>query len=227
MATVNNNPIPRSPRPAVQAWGRAHAPIFVGQAEQLGLPEEQAALYKAAVDELDAAVRAQEAARNVYRTATTNAEKALARLLAVQGDTVRIIRAYAESTDNPQAVYSAGQLPPIATPTKMAEPAQPRSVTASLVATSGAIELRWKAKNPEGSSGTSYIVRRRLPGEAAFTIVGITGKKRYTDSTLPAGHGRMEYTIQGQRSDLSGPVSALMTVSFGAVEASRATRLAA
>lgn len=55
----------------------------------------------------------------------------------------------------------------------------------TLDAATGELALTWKASNPAGISGTSNILRR-LPSEAEFMFIGVTGTKRYVDSTLIA-----------------------------------------
>lgn len=64
-------------------------------------------------------------------------------------------------------------------------------------------------------SGTSYVIRRRLAGEARFSVIGIAGKKVFVDKTIPGGVAQVEYTVEGQRSNLTGPLSEILTVSFG------------
>jgi hypothetical protein len=74
---------------------------------------------------------------------------------------------------------------------------------------------RWKASNPAGTSGTAYIIRHKLPEESAFSFIGVSGKKEFIDDTLIAGPDSVQYTVQGQRADSSGPVSPIFTVMFG------------
>ncbi|GMU84513.1 MAG: hypothetical protein AMXMBFR47_43820 [Planctomycetota bacterium] len=88
-------------------------------------------------------------------------------------------------------------------------------MTVTLDASGGNITLRWKAANPTGTSGTSYIIRRRLPGESEFSFIGVFGKKEFIDDSLIAGPDSVQYTVQGQRADSSGPLSPIFTVNFG------------
>ena len=92
---------------------------------------------------------------------------------------------------------------------------QPTNLTITLTPVDGALSLRWKCVNPQGAAGTSYIVRRRLTGESAWTFIGVSGKKEFVDNTLVAGPDSVQYTVQGQRSDQSGPLSEIFTVNFG------------
>jgi len=131
------------------------------------------------------------------------------------GDVVRSIRAFAEQQANPNAVYNLAQIPPASEPTTAPPPAQPTDLTVTLEAASGDLMLSWKASNPTGTSGTSYIIRRKLPGENAFSFIGVSGKKKFVDTTLIAGPDSVQYTVQGQRADSTGPLSQVFIVTFG------------
>src|SRR5262249_6346137 len=129
------------------------------------------------------------------------------------GDTVRLIRAFAESQSKPSTIYALAQIPPPSQPTPQPPPDQPTNLQVLLDAAMGTLTLRWKAANP--GSGTSYIIKRRLPGETEFTFIGVSGKKTFVDDTFIAGPDSVQYTVQGQRADSSGPVSPVFTVNFG------------
>ena len=43
----------------------------------------------------------------------------------------------------------------------------------------------------------------------------MSGKKSFVDDTLVAGPDSVQYTVQGQRANLSGPVSPIFVVNFG------------
>jgi hypothetical protein len=50
------------------------------------------------------------------------------------------------------------------------------------------------------------VSRSNAPG-GAFTFLGSTGEKRFTDTTLPAGSSCITYNVQGVRSKTTGPVA--------------------
>jgi hypothetical protein len=87
----------------------------------------------------------------------------------------------------PQTVYQLVQIPPPAAPTPAPPPAQPSDLTVLLDAARGQLTLYWKGANPAGTSETSYIVRRRLPGWSEFSFIGVSRKKMFVDDTLVAG----------------------------------------
>lgn len=206
---------PESPRAAFLQWCQAHAPVWTANAAAIGLTPAQATTFDTQTDALAAAILAQEQAKQNYQVATQEVNGAYAALRASAGDDVRLIRAYAESQSKPEVVYNIAQIPPPAAPTPMPPPGQPTDLTVTLAPSNGDLTLRWKCTNPPGAAGTSYIIRRRLPGESEFTFLGVSGKKEFVDNTLVAGPDSVQYTVQGQRSDSSGPLSAIFTVNFG------------
>ncbi|MBI5864618.1 MAG: fibronectin type III domain-containing protein [Planctomycetes bacterium] len=206
---------PTSPRAAFLQWCEAHAPVFTANAAAIGLTPAQATAFATATTAGAAALLAQEQARQAALVATQQAQTAFDTLRAGAGDTVRLIRAFAESQTKPEVVYNTAQIPPPSPPSPAPPPAQPTDLTVTLDASGGNLTLRWKAANPTGTSGTSYIIRRRLPGESEFAFIGVSGKKEFVDDSLVAGPDSVQYTVQGQRADSSGPLSPTFTVNFG------------
>lgn len=207
---------PTTPRAAFLAWCQAHKDVFTTNAAAIGITPAMATIFKTATETAAADALAQEKARLAALAATQTTNNSFQALRRAALDTVRTIRTFAENTGNP-AVYQIAQIPPPAIPTPAAPPGQPTELTCTLDASSGDLELRWKANNPAGTSGTSYIVRRRVPSEGggSFTFVGATGAKRFVDSTFVSGPDSVQYTVQGQRADSAGPVSQIFTVNFG------------
>lgn len=214
---------PVSPRADFVEWCQAHAPVFAADPDAIGMTAGQAAKFKSVTDAAAKAILAQQEAQQAAAVATQRVRAALADLQAGAGDAVRSIRACAELNSNPNKIYSTAQIPPPADPSPTPAPDQPRRLAVTLVAATGALTLTWKAANPRGTSGTAYVIRRRLPGETAFRFLGVTGEKRFTDETVPAGTERVEYTIQGQRGKRTGPLSEILVVVIGKAEADTRT----
>lgn len=206
---------PTTPRSDFLEWCQAHDSVFTDNAAAIGLTPEQATAFATYTASAASATVKQEQAKQASKVATQVVTKAFRDLQSNAGDTVRTIRTFAENSADPDAVYNTAQIPPPGKPTPAPPPAEPTNLTVLLETSDGFLTLRWKASNPAGTSGTSYIVRRRLPGEAQFTFIGVTGSKKYVDSTLVAGPDSVQYTVQGQRADSAGPVSQIFTVNFG------------
>ena len=215
---------PESPRSDFLAWCVAHKDVFTTNQAALGLTAAQTTAFKTAVTDAASASDAQTAAKDAAQAATTAVNLKFTALRDKAAEMVRTIRTYAENTNNP-GVYALAQIPPPAAGSPVPPPAQPTNLTVAIDPATGAIQLKWKAANPAGSSGTSYIVRRKLPTQTSWEFVGVTGSKAFTDSSFAAGPDSVQYTVQGQRSDQSGPVSGILTVNFGHPGDRKSTRL--
>jgi len=206
---------PRKPRAAFLNWCRVHDNVFSEHAAQLGLSDEEAKAFKTATLIAKNRLLEQRAAQEAALVATQRVKAVFGYLEKTAGNTVRTIRAFAEMSNDPNAVYAIAQIPPPADPSPQRPPVRPSDLSVQLNPTAGTLALRWKATNPVGTSGTSYIIRRRLPGQAEFAFIGVAGKKSFVDDTLVAGTKSAQYTVQGQRADLAGPVSPIFAVHFG------------
>jgi hypothetical protein len=205
---------PTSPRADFLAWCQAHTLLFQTNAAAIGLSAAQATNFKNTTTDTAAALNAQFIAKEAAKAATLTVNTKFDDLFASAAEMVRTIRTFAENTNNP-GVYAIAQIPPPPVPQPLPAPTQPTNLSATLEATSGDITLRWKATQPEGAAGTSYIVRRRAAGQAEFAFVGVVGGKKFVDDTLVAGPDSVAYTVQAQRSDATGPVSEILTINFG------------
>lgn len=206
---------PTSPRSALLEWCQAHEDLWVTNATSIGLTVPQANAFKDATDAAAAASLAQEQAKQAAKVATQTAEAAFESLRSSVGDTVKLIRAYAINATDPLNVYNLAQIQPPAPPSPAPPPAQPTNLNVSLDPSEGYLMLSWKAENPTGTSGTSYMIKRKLPTESTFTFIGVSGTKKFVDETLVAGPDSVQYTVQGTRANQVGPVSPIFTVSFG------------
>jgi len=207
---------PTAPRSAFVAWCSAHTSIFSSNDEAIGLTPAQALAFSTATTQAVAALNSAEMARQYFLATQDMMRTKLSALRGSASETVRSIRTFAENAGDSN-VYVIAQIPPPAIPSPIPPPAKPGDLEVSLDPPSGAVTLRWKAANPVGSAGTSYIVRRRNPAVAGstFEFIGVTGSKKFVDGTFIAGPDAVQYTVQGQRSDSSGPLSDIFTVNFG------------
>lgn len=164
-----------------------------------------------------------QAAREASKTATQAFYADTAAMRSLAAEMIAQIKAYADLQANPTAIYNAAQIPLPAPPSAPPLPGVPDSVLVTLQ-TGGAVTLSWEAANAAASSGVVYIVERKLPGQAAFAVVGFSPgstvesrRMSWTDAAIPtsaAGQG-VQYVITGQRSGQSGPASTAITVEFG------------
>lgn len=206
--------IPTSPRSDFLAWCQAHVNTFITQADNIGLTEDQANAFSAAVTAATTSNNAATLAKLNAESANENNSEKFSDLRRSASEMVRSIRTFAENEDNPQ-VYIIANVPPPVDPSTAPPPAKPTNLAVQLNTSNGAVMLSWKASNPVGTAGTSYIVRRRTSPTGEFQFVGVTGQKKFTDNTFFAGPDSVQYTVQGQRADSAGPASDIFTITFG------------
>ncbi len=205
---------PTTPRAAFLTWGLAHAIVFDNEEGNIGLTAGQVTAFTNAINAANAANQAQENARLAYRSAVSAATEAFNAARRSASLTTKVIRTFADTSNNPN-VYTLAQIPPPAVPGTAPPPAKPSDLSVELNTASGALTLRWKASNPVGTTGTSYLIKRKLPGQAEFVYAGISGEKKFVDNNFIAGPDSVQYTVQGHRSDAVGPESDAFTINFG------------
>jgi hypothetical protein len=185
--------------------------------ESYGLSALQAAEYQALSDIYRACyvVAIAPGTRTVGTVSAKNDAREKLRVAA--GNLARIIRGTSSVTDAEKIalglsvpgshVAAAGAaVDSLGTPTRF-------SVTLDGI---GGLILKWKCTNPR-ATGTVYQISRSIQppvGTGRFTFLGISRKRKFIDSTVPAGASEMNYQIQAVRSTAVGPV-ATFNVMFG------------
>ncbi len=207
--------VPSTPRPAVLAWCEAHIETFRTRAEEIGLQPDQGLTFATLTEAYATAAGELEKAKLAVSSKAEIANAAYTAMRRSMTNAVTDIRQFAEEQADPAAIYALADVPPRATPSQLPPPGRPSDFSVELLDTSGALQLRWKCVNPRGAVGTSYIIRRRLPGENAFTFIGVTGERRFVDNTFIAGPDNVSYTVQAQRADRAGLESPIYTINFG------------
>lgn len=209
----------------------SHWPVWLAQFAGLGVSQLQIQNFKQLTQAARTAFDAAQAAKQAARAAVTNQDQALRAAITNAADLIRVIKSYAELTNNPDAVYALAQIPSPSAPTPALAPTRPINIRLQLES-NGGLTIQWKAapNSPatpdldESSSGVTYSIYRRLPGESAMRIVGtatpprtgaVRGYASWTDNDIPAGSNGITYAIQGARGELAGPTSDAFVVTLG------------
>lgn len=204
----------------------AHVPVWESSPTGLGLTAAMVLQFKNATDSMRAKYEAAQSARQASKAATTaqNAQITAARRLAA--DLVRQIKAFAAMQPVPAAIYALAEIPEEQPPQPAAPPGVPTNILVTLLPT-GAVQVFWEADNASASTGGFFNISRKLPGQAAFSVLtgatGTTSQGRtmsFIDTTVPASAAGLgvQYVIQGRRGELVGEASPAFTVQFGADE---------
>lgn len=192
----------------------AHITPWTTNAAAIGLTPASVTALGTLTTNARKAFDAAEAARQAAKSATQayyDAVRAMHNGPGAGADMIDTIRNKAQSTNNP-AVYTLAQIPPPATPGTTPPPGTPFGFTVGLLQ-DGSLELKWKCNNPSGTQGTIYEVKRQIGG-GAFSFIGASGVKTFTDDTLSSGSTPATYQITAVRSTARGN-PAQFTVNFG------------
>ena len=205
------------------AFAIAHAAVWDLDPTGLGLSAPQVASFTSAVNTASASLAAANAARDASKAATVVLRKDISIARQNAADLIRIIKGYAQTQSNPEAVYAQAQIPPPAAPSPTPAPDKPYNFLVTLN-TDGSVTLSWECDGAAASTGGYFTIKRRLPSETNFTLIGITPgattevrRPNFTDETVPtaAAAAGVQYIIQGFRGTKPGSPSDAMTVLFG------------
>jgi hypothetical protein len=155
-------------------------------------------------EELDAAREAlllRHQAISAARSATLRLRIALAELGEAGAQVIGEVKA--KAIVDGAAIYSRASLPVPAKPSRLGPPGKATNLSVKL-RSNGALHLSWKCKQPRGARGTMYQVHRSMGVGGEFAFLGATGKKKFTDATVPAGVRTVCYRIVAIRSTARG-----------------------
>lgn len=213
------------------AFYRSRIGVWAASAGEIGLTPGAVDRLAGLLADAEAARLANAQAKQAARAAASTYREAVEALHGSPGagaDMIAAIRNHAETTDDP-AVYSLARIAGPKTPRRPGSappPGKPTRFEAELLP-GGAVRLRWVCRNPRGTQGTIYLVQRQLlPGGAVETL-GTTGRKRFTDDTLPRGggeSGEVVYCVTAMRSTRRGAMGKFFVKLGGRSAASAGAR---
>ncbi|HEV2296741.1 MAG TPA: hypothetical protein VGR35_23065 [Tepidisphaeraceae bacterium] len=203
--------VPRKLSEKIQ-WCEGHVAPFNSNAVAIGTTVPEAAAFQTKTEAFRAALTAANEARIAAKDASLALKNAVAAVdIAAQG-IIKQVRAKAETTNDPN-VYTLASIPAPATPSVIGAPGLPTGMKVTLNP-DGSLKLGWDCVNPVGSQGVIYHVYRQLGAVGEFTFVGGSGKKEFTDASVPSGIATIVYKVQGVRTTAIG-VAAEFIVRFG------------
>ena len=206
--------IPRQPEQAVD-WVQAHVPTWTASAELLKLDAATLGQLGALASAAATARQAKINAWNAYRNSVSTFDDAVKSMRTLAGGQVSTIRSTARNAENPQAIYTAAQIPAPADPSPAPAPGTPTMFKHQL-AVNGELTVRFRCPNPPRVGAVTYRVDRRVGVSTnpwqPFTILK---KRELTDNTIPLGSSEVAYRITAQTTTRDGQV-AQFSIQFGA-----------
>ncbi|BAM03850.1 hypothetical protein [Phycisphaera mikurensis] len=201
MATTPENAYPTTRLLQIQ-FGEDRAATIQAQADELGVPKSEADRY---ADEVQAAAEANTAYRLAQQRARDlgeTARAAAARMNRTAASVIANVRARAEISADPAAVYAIASIAARQAPTPQGPPAAPTAVTCTL-GSDGVTTITWAGS----TQGTTFTVERELLMADGTTVpfaafAGPTGRP-IQDGTVPVGTATARYRVKAFRGNQS------------------------
>ena len=191
--------VPKNPADQITFY-TSHVPTWQSDPEAIGLSNSTVAGLSADLLAAQAAFLAAREARNQARAATLAYRTAVRALHARGSGAIATIKAFAQSTDDPN-VYSRSHLSAPRRGGPIAAPAAPVNVSAT-ISGNGALTLSWEARASGASTGVFFQVYRR-ENFAAWTLLASTADTAHVDPAPLAGDSGYA-VIAGRGLDRSG-----------------------
>jgi uncharacterized small protein (DUF1192 family) len=190
------------------AWLEQRLSEWEGNADELGLSEQELTDLAAMVTDSRARLDAALAARSASKSATSLFNAGAVPMSTLAAALIKKIRGAAEATGNPE-IYAISQIDPPGTPSPVPAPEAPAEIRTALL-NDGSALISWKFTSPRRQGGVTFEIQRRLSTQNTYTFLGNTGEKKFNDLTLPPGTNWASYRIIARRgqstSDYSEPV---------------------
>ncbi len=193
-------------------WCQDHWALWEEHYASLGVTEATVLAFKNLITNSDATYAAATAARLAAKNATQDQNAAFAAMDTSARSLISTIKSFIEASNDPSLWALAGLTPP-ATPGTAPAPTAPFSITGTLNSM-GDLILKWKARQPAGTSNVVYAVRRALDG-GEFVTLDTVGGKEFVDETVPVGTRTVTYAIQAKRGRQRSEWSEAVTLRFG------------
>lgn len=210
-------------------WFEQRIPQWTEDPAAIGLTAPQVGTLNTETTQARNAYESAQLAKTAAKNATVTQNTQVGEMRSVGGQLISIIRAFAQSQPDPNAIYTAASVPPKQAPSSI-PPETPYDIDFDLT-DSGNIELKWKGST---IGGTVFSVLRSVqtePGGAFSTEqqVGLTGIREFLDTTIPQCCIAAQYTIRAYKGAFAPATSKTTVVRFspGGESAGRTLRVAA
>lgn len=183
-----------------------HLSVWTDHSTEIGSTPEQVADFGVKLAAATDAYQAQLAAQASAQAATATLHNALEALAISGGAILQQIGTKARTGGVP--IYALANVDPPAAPSPRPAPGKVIQLKTQLQG-DGSLVLVWKCQRDGGrSGGTMYQIYRADGLQSPFQFLGVTGKKKFIDTTIPPGGGGVReflYKIIPIRSTKTGP----------------------
>ncbi|MEO0475927.1 MAG: hypothetical protein AAF085_08170 [Planctomycetota bacterium] len=152
------------------------------------------------------------ALRSQAASATAVQNEQLSGLMKFGSGLIASIRAFADLSAEPAAVFNRADLTPPAQGGGQLPPPVAATDVKTQLGSTGAITVSWKGTV---ANGTVYAVYRRFAQGTAYSQIGTATTKSFVDATVPVGTPEVSYYVVALRDGLESPPSEPVSLRFG------------
>jgi hypothetical protein len=188
-----------------------HLPVWAANAAAIGVDLAQIADLTARTASARASYESANATRTVARSATVTQRDDVNFMYDLGADLIKVIRAFAEATDDP-SVYPTALIPPPSPGAPLGPPQTPKDLAGSLNS-AGQIELDWDGTR-EG--GTSFRIERSINSSGGpWTLIGTSEERSFIDTQVPTALENISYRVTAVRAGGASIPTNPFTILFG------------
>ncbi len=190
----------------------AHNPTWATNAANIGVTPAQVASLANLTKSAREAFNAQKTAQDAAKAATQRFYNTVRDMQSLGADLIKNIKAYADTTNNPN-VYVLANIPEPAAPTPAGPPVAPTDLSA-VMNSDGTMRLTWKGSIAQRQF---FSIWRQLPSQSMPLQIGAVAAKDFTDVTVPRGLTQVVYSVRAHRDSAVSTPTDNLVVYFGAI----------
>lgn len=204
------NPVVPGGRDDMIAFYKAHQAAWETHQALIGVTPAAILDFKTKVEAALSGQDAATAARQSSKIATGALNTAAEALRTTGAAMMATIRAFAETTNDPN-VLELAEIPAPKPPQPVGPPEQPLITSSSIRSYDGAVMLKWSGSI---AGGTSFNISRKLDAGPTTLLANVSGAKNFTDTTIPECTTTALYSVIAVRGGLASQPSDGVTVRF-------------
>lgn len=184
-------------------WVSSHLPAWQADPTAIGLSAQDVTDLAASLGTAQGNQSSWNSIKDEARSASALYRSSTGDMRTLAASMVTTIRAFAKASGDPQAVYSAADVPAPATPTPAPAPGTPFDFKATLNP-SGELAFTFKCANARGLQVTYKVERQEDGGQNPFVFLTNAKERSFSDSSFTPGTTTLVYRITAQTTTKDG-----------------------
>lgn len=175
----------------------SHKDAWADNAAAIGLQTSAISPFKAQITAARDAYSAMQIARDASKAATQAFYNAHGDMLGTGRAFIAAIKAFAETSNDPN-VYVLANIDPPAPPSPAPAPETPTDLVGA-ISPSGSVTLTWSSTRSGATRGIFFLVERQRASETTWTPLGGVMEKAIIDPNPGLGEGPVQYRVRAGR----------------------------